>query len=48
LSLSALRDADRIIVVDGGTVTENDSPTDLLATDGADAKLRSLRYQVPA
>ena len=33
---------------DGGTVTENGTPNDLLASDGAYAKLRCLRYQVPA
>jgi subfamily B ATP-binding cassette protein MsbA len=46
--LSTLRDADKIIVIDDGTVTENGTPNELLASDGLYTKLRRLQYQASA
>jgi ABC-type multidrug transport system fused ATPase/permease subunit len=46
--LSTLRNADKIIVVDDGVVTEDGTHDQLLAADGLYSRLRKLQYQVPA
>ena len=45
--LSTLRNADKIIVVRDGVVTEDGTHDQLLAFDGLDAQLRRLQYQTP-
>lgn len=46
--LSTLRNADKIIVVEGGAVAEAGTHAQLLARDGRYAQMRRLQYQTPA
>ncbi|MBV9515105.1 MAG: ATP-binding cassette domain-containing protein, partial [Mycobacteriaceae bacterium] len=46
--LSTLRNADKIIVIDNGVVTEDGTHRELLELDGLYARLHKLQYDTPA
>jgi ABC-type multidrug transport system fused ATPase/permease subunit len=46
--LSTLRNADKILVIDDGVVTEDGTHDELLAGNGLYTRLRRLQYQTPA